>query len=39
VPYSPLRIPQKVGSFPTLILHTPTTKVKAISFSTCSTSG
>jgi hypothetical protein len=29
----PLRSPQWVGSFPTLILHTPTTKVKATTFS------
>jgi hypothetical protein len=29
-----LRIPQRTGSFLTQILHTPTTKVKEISFST-----
>jgi hypothetical protein len=34
-----LRSPQRVGSFPTLILHKPTTKVKAISSQISSTSG
>jgi hypothetical protein len=29
VSYSSLRSPQRAGSFPTLILHKPTTKVKA----------
>jgi hypothetical protein len=33
VSYSPLRSPQRVGSFPTLILHNPTTKVKENLFS------
>jgi hypothetical protein len=31
VSYSSLRNPQRAGSFSTLILHKPTTKVKAIS--------
>jgi hypothetical protein len=38
VSYSSLRSPQRAGSFPTLILHKPTTKVKAISSQICSTS-
>jgi hypothetical protein len=33
VSYSPLRSPQRVGSFSTLILHNPTTKVKEFFFS------
>jgi hypothetical protein len=33
VSYSPLRSPQRAGSFPTLILHNPTTKVKGNRFS------
>jgi hypothetical protein len=33
VSYSPLRSPQKARSFPTLILHNPTTKVKGNLFS------
>jgi hypothetical protein len=33
VSYSPLRRPQRVGSFPTLIPHNPTTKVKGKCFS------
>jgi hypothetical protein len=39
VSYSSLRSPQRAGSFPTLILHKPTTKVKAISSQLSSTSG
>jgi hypothetical protein len=38
VSYSLLRSPQRVGSFPTLILHKSTTKVKAISSQLSSTS-
>jgi hypothetical protein len=34
MPYSPLRSPQKGRSFPTPILHKPTTNVKTITFST-----
>jgi hypothetical protein len=33
VSYSPLRSPQRAGSFSTLILHNPTTKVKGFVFS------
>jgi hypothetical protein len=39
VSYSSLRSPQRTGYFPTLILHKPTTKVKAISSQLSSTSG
>jgi hypothetical protein len=39
VSYSSLRSPQRAGSFPTLILHKSTTKVKAISSQICSKSG
>jgi hypothetical protein len=39
VSYSLLRSPQRDGSFPTLILHKPTTKVKAISSQLSSSSG
>ena len=39
VSYSSLRSPQRARSFPTLILHKPTTKVKAISSQISSTSG
>jgi hypothetical protein len=39
VSYSSLRSPQRTRSFPTLILHKPTTKVKAISSQLSSTSG
>jgi hypothetical protein len=33
VSYSPLKSPQRVGSFSTIILHNPTTKVKGFFFS------
>jgi hypothetical protein len=36
VSYSPLRSPQRGGSFPTLILHNPTTKVKGFFSQICS---
>jgi hypothetical protein len=36
VPYSPLRSPQRARSFPTLIFHNPTTKVKRFFSQTCS---
>jgi hypothetical protein len=39
VSYSSLMSPQRAGSFPTLILHKPTTKIKAISSQLSSTSG